>query len=165
MAHWRGCSFVVRNLASDRLARPDLRLGMNLRTGISVLVRRGGRQWPTGTTLTGAATISHDHGRAASASPESTRWPRYLIPRSSCPSSTCASASMRCSGCAPAFLVARMLGNVAIDGVVGAVPLVGDVFDVMWRSNRRNMRLLQDWLAAEEGRWQEFANVTLPNAV
>jgi hypothetical protein len=53
---------------------------------------------------------------------------------------------------APAFLVARMLGNVAIDGVVGAVPLVGDVFDVMWRSNRRNMRLLQDWLAAEERR-------------
>ena len=53
---------------------------------------------------------------------------------------------------APAFLVARMLGNVAIDGVVGAVPLVGDVFDVMWRSNRRNMRLLQEWLAAEERR-------------
>jgi hypothetical protein len=45
-----------------------------------------------------------------------------------------------------------MLGNVAIDGVVGAVPLVGDVFDVMWRSNRRNMRLLQEWLAAEERR-------------
>ena len=53
---------------------------------------------------------------------------------------------------APAFLVARMLGNVAIDGVVGAVPLVGDVFDVMWRSNHRNMRLLQEWLAAEERR-------------
>jgi uncharacterized protein DUF4112 len=52
----------------------------------------------------------------------------------------------------PAFLVARMLGNVAIDGVVGAVPLVGDVFDVMWRSNRRKMRLLQEWLAAEERR-------------
>lgn len=53
---------------------------------------------------------------------------------------------------APAFLVARMLGNVAIDGVIGAVPLVGDVFDVMWRSNRRNMRLLQEWLAAEDRR-------------
>jgi hypothetical protein len=46
----------------------------------------------------------------------------------------------------------RLLGNVAIDGVVGAVPLVGDVFDVMWRSNRRNMRLLQEWLAVEERR-------------
>jgi hypothetical protein len=40
-----------------------------------------------------------------------------------------------------------MLGNVALDGIVGAVPLVGDVFDVMWRANRRNMRLLQCWLA------------------
>jgi hypothetical protein len=33
-------------------------------------------------------------------------------------------------------LVARMLANVAIDGVVGAVPFLGDAFDVMWRANR-----------------------------
>jgi hypothetical protein len=39
-----------------------------------------------------------------------------------------------------------MLGNVALDGIVGAVPVVGDAFDVMWRANRRNVRLLQDWL-------------------
>jgi hypothetical protein len=53
---------------------------------------------------------------------------------------------------APAHVIARMLGNVAIDGIVGAVPLVGDAFDVMWRSNRRNMRLLQEWLDKEEFR-------------
>jgi hypothetical protein len=53
---------------------------------------------------------------------------------------------------APAHTIARMLGNVAIDGVVGAVPLVGDAFDVMWRSNRRNMRLLREWLDKEEFR-------------
>jgi hypothetical protein len=51
---------------------------------------------------------------------------------------------------APRHVIARMLGNVALDGVVGAVPLVGDAFDVMWRSNRRNMRLLQDWLDRTE---------------
>jgi hypothetical protein len=45
-----------------------------------------------------------------------------------------------------------MLANVALDGVVGVVPLVGDAFDVMWRSNRRNMRLLYDWLEKEERR-------------
>jgi hypothetical protein len=45
-----------------------------------------------------------------------------------------------------------MLGNVAIDGIVGTVPLLGDAFDVMWRSNRRNMRLLQEWLDKEEFR-------------
>jgi hypothetical protein len=50
---------------------------------------------------------------------------------------------------APRHLVARMLLNVALDGVVGAVPLLGDAFDVMWRANRRNMALLQRHLASE----------------
>ncbi len=53
---------------------------------------------------------------------------------------------------APSHVIARMLGNVALDSVVGAVPLIGDAFDVMWRSNRRNMRLLQDWLEREDRR-------------
>jgi Domain of unknown function (DUF4112) len=50
---------------------------------------------------------------------------------------------------APGHVIARMVGNVALDGIVGAVPLAGDIFDVMFRANRRNMRLLQDWLARE----------------
>jgi len=50
------------------------------------------------------------------------------------------------------LVIARMLANVAIDGVVGAVPLVGDVIDVAWRSNRRNMALLQKHLAGEPRR-------------
>jgi len=50
---------------------------------------------------------------------------------------------------APGYLIARMLYNVALDGLVGAVPLVGDAFDVIWRANKRNMRLLQDWLDRE----------------
>jgi hypothetical protein len=53
---------------------------------------------------------------------------------------------------APRFLVARMLANVAIDGVVGAVPLLGDAFDVMWRANRRNVALLREHFAAR-GEW------------
>ena len=48
---------------------------------------------------------------------------------------------------APRHLIVRMLGNVALDGVVGAVPLLGDAFDVMWRANRRNLALLRQWLA------------------
>jgi Domain of unknown function (DUF4112) len=55
---------------------------------------------------------------------------------------------------APAHVIVRMLANVALDGVVGAVPLVGDAFDVMWRSNRRNMRLLYDWLQKDERRYR-----------
>jgi hypothetical protein len=53
---------------------------------------------------------------------------------------------------APGHVIARMLGNVALDSMIGAVPLIGDAFDVMWRSNRRNMRLLQEWLDREERR-------------
>jgi hypothetical protein len=34
-----------------------------------------------------------------------------------------------------------MLANVAIDGVVGAVPMLGVMFDVAWRANRRNVLL------------------------
>ena len=47
---------------------------------------------------------------------------------------------------APRYLIARMLGNVALDGVVGLVPFAGDAFDVMFRANMRNVRLLRRWL-------------------
>ena len=53
---------------------------------------------------------------------------------------------------APRRLIARMLANVALDGVVGAVPLLGDAFDVMWRANRRNMTLLRNHLDREARR-------------
>jgi hypothetical protein len=47
---------------------------------------------------------------------------------------------------APWHLTSRMLGNVALDGVVGLVPFAGDAFDVMFRANVRNVRMLQRWL-------------------
>jgi hypothetical protein len=37
----------------------------------------------------------------------------------------------------------RMGGNMAVDTVLGAVPLLGDIFDVSFRSNRRNLELLR----------------------
>lgn len=37
----------------------------------------------------------------------------------------------------------RMVGNTLIDTVVGAVPLVGDAFDVVFKANMKNLRLLQ----------------------
>lgn len=46
---------------------------------------------------------------------------------------------------APAPVLGRMLANVAIDVVVGAIPLLGDLFDVAWRANTRNVRLLESW--------------------
>jgi hypothetical protein len=48
---------------------------------------------------------------------------------------------------APARVIAKMLGNLAIDTGIGAIPLAGDVFDAAWKANRRNAELLRDWLA------------------
>ena len=45
-------------------------------------------------------------------------------------------------------VVLRMLANVAIDTVVGAVPLVGDLFDAGWKSNNRNVALIERHVAA-----------------
>jgi hypothetical protein len=36
----------------------------------------------------------------------------------------------------------RMLSNILIDMLVGAVPVLGDLFDFTWKSNRRNLNLL-----------------------
>ena len=47
---------------------------------------------------------------------------------------------------APAPVVARMLLNIGIDTLVGAVPVLGDVFDVAWKSNQKNVALLDSHL-------------------
>ncbi|HRF08471.1 MAG TPA: DUF4112 domain-containing protein [Xanthobacteraceae bacterium] len=44
---------------------------------------------------------------------------------------------------APRWLLARMAGNVAVDAVGGVIPLVGDLFDVAFRANLKNVRLLR----------------------
>jgi hypothetical protein len=43
----------------------------------------------------------------------------------------------------PFMLFARMVANVVLEGTVGALPLAGDAFDVMFRANRRNVGLLR----------------------
>ena len=47
---------------------------------------------------------------------------------------------------APWHITARMLGNVAVQGVVGTVPVAGDAFDVLFRANIRNVRMLRRWM-------------------
>jgi hypothetical protein len=41
------------------------------------------------------------------------------------------------------FTLARMLGNVGVDALLGSVPLAGDVFDLFFRSNSRNLKLVR----------------------
>jgi hypothetical protein len=47
---------------------------------------------------------------------------------------------------APKSVVTRMIANVALDTLVGWVPILGDIFDVAWKSNLRNMALLESHL-------------------
>jgi len=49
---------------------------------------------------------------------------------------------------APAAVVLRMLVNIAVDAVAGAVPVLGDLFDVGWKANTRNIELLDRYIAA-----------------
>jgi hypothetical protein len=46
----------------------------------------------------------------------------------------------------PRWKIARMIGNTAVDTAIGAVPLLGDLFDVAFKSNRRNLRIVLDHL-------------------
>lgn len=40
-------------------------------------------------------------------------------------------------------VIGRMLGNVAVETVAGAVPVAGDVFDFWWQANIRNLQLVE----------------------
>jgi hypothetical protein len=52
----------------------------------------------------------------------------------------------RRAGASNAVLL-RMLANLGIDALVGAVPLLGDLFDAGYKANRRNMRIIEEHLA------------------
>jgi hypothetical protein len=49
---------------------------------------------------------------------------------------------------APTSVLIRMLGNIALDSLVGVVPVVGDLFDFGVKSNRRNVDLLERYLGS-----------------
>ena len=48
----------------------------------------------------------------------------------------------------PLITISRMVANLAIEVVVGLVPVLGNLFDIGWRANRRNYHLLEGSLAA-----------------
>ncbi|OYP38398.1 DUF4112 domain-containing protein [Rhodopirellula sp. MGV] len=43
----------------------------------------------------------------------------------------------------PVKTLTRMLLNVLADSTLGAIPIVGDLFDIFWKSNLRNAELLE----------------------
>jgi hypothetical protein len=46
----------------------------------------------------------------------------------------------------PKWQIARMAGNVGIDTLLGAIPFVGAIPDLFFRSNSRNLRIIRKWL-------------------
>ncbi len=44
------------------------------------------------------------------------------------------------------LVIGRMIANSAVDTVIGAVPFLGDAFDVAFRANKRNVALLRTHL-------------------
>jgi hypothetical protein len=49
----------------------------------------------------------------------------------------------------PPALFGRMVINVLVEGTAGTVPVVGDLFDIGWRANRRNLRILREHFERE----------------
>jgi Domain of unknown function (DUF4112) len=50
----------------------------------------------------------------------------------------------------PAALVGKMVLNILVELVAGSIPVLGDIFDVTWRSNVRNMKLLEAHIDAPQ---------------
>jgi hypothetical protein len=42
----------------------------------------------------------------------------------------------------PKRTLLRLVGNIAVDAVLGSVPVVGDIFDVYWKANVKNAELV-----------------------
>jgi hypothetical protein len=63
----------------------------------------------------------------------------------------------------PRVVVARMLFNVALDFVIGAVPVAGDAFDLWFKANARNVALMRTYLGDRDRstapQWAFFAVV------
>lgn len=48
---------------------------------------------------------------------------------------------------APPVVLTRMAVNAGIDALVGSIPLLGDLWDIGFASHRRNLAILEQWLA------------------
>lgn len=43
----------------------------------------------------------------------------------------------------PRIVLVRMIGNITVDVFFGMLPGLGDAFDLVWKSNKRNLRLIE----------------------
>ena len=52
----------------------------------------------------------------------------------------------------PKRAIFSMLANIILDTTVGIIPVAGDIFDVFWKSNKRNMNIIEKHIASFEKR-------------
>ena len=52
----------------------------------------------------------------------------------------------------PGSAIARMVANVAIEAVAGAVPFLGDIFDMAWKANTKNVAIFREALHGQRSR-------------
>lgn len=55
----------------------------------------------------------------------------------------------------------RMIGNVALEMLVGAVPVLGDLFDATYKANARNINILYEHLGVDAARRQPVSQTRL----
>ena len=41
-------------------------------------------------------------------------------------------------------IISKMCLNIGIDFVFGLIPIIGDIFDIGWKANKRNVKLIED---------------------
>lgn len=62
------------------------------------------------------------------------------------------------------MLVIKMLGNVLLDTIVGAIPILGNVFDLFYKANTRNLKLMREYYNEDRhhrGGWLAIGFVVL----
>lgn len=47
----------------------------------------------------------------------------------------------------PRAAIGRMVANVALDALVGAIPFLGDIFDIAFKANTRNVQIFREAMA------------------
>ncbi|MGH9339426.1 MAG: DUF4112 domain-containing protein [Acidobacteriota bacterium] len=58
----------------------------------------------------------------------------------------------------PKIIVARMVFNIALDYLLGFIPLLGDLLDFAWKANDKNMRLLRRHVSEKDRSfWSDWA--------
>ncbi|PZU97208.1 MAG: DUF4112 domain-containing protein [Leptolyngbya sp.] len=61
----------------------------------------------------------------------------------------------------PRGILAQMVFNIGLEAVVGTVPLVGDLFDAFYKSNVRNLKLLEAYLQCESTELEDADDLNL----